>query len=86
MKIYKVATYGKDSNGNIGGQRETYFADSAKAMKFAKSEGRTNGGDAISNRHFWGEPQPNTFASFAIDNSEGEKVTQHAEVSFHELL
>lgn len=83
MEIIKVTTYGRDSKGNVSGEKETFFADRAKALEFAKSDGRTNGGDTLESRHFWSDEIDNAFASFTAE--EGDKIIKHAEISFHEL-
>ena len=85
MQIIKITTYGRDNKGNVSGEKETYFADSAQALAFAKSDGRINGGDDLKNRHFWSDEVNNAFAAFDATGETGEKITKHAEVSFHEL-
>lgn len=93
MQIVKITTYSRDSKGNVSGKKETFFADRAKALEFAKSDGRVHGsypGDEshigeLKNGHFWGDEQENTFAAFDITGETGDKITQYAEISFHKL-
>lgn len=93
MEIVKVITYSRDNKGNVSGEKETFFADRAKALEFAKSDGRVNGsypGDEphvseLLNRHFWSDETDNAFSAFDTTGETGDKVTKHAEISFHEL-
>lgn len=89
MQIIKVTTYGRDNKGNVGGKKETFFADGAKALEFAVSDGRTNGAYGeeyqLETGHFWSDEVDNALAQFDETDETGDKLVKHAEVTFHEL-
>lgn len=86
MEIIKVFTYSRDNKNNVSSELETFFADRAKALAFAKNDGRNNGGDALECRHFWSDEEDNIGVVFFVDGVVGDKITRHAEISFHELM
>jgi hypothetical protein len=90
MQIIKVTTYHRDNKGSKGDKQERFFADHAKALEFATSEGRTNGDIGgeyqLEDGHFWSdEVDASWLADIDATGETGDRVVRHALVSFHEV-